>query len=67
MHLFRLLPSHDPLQTDLREEISVSAEGLARDYEDVFGNRVMRRLVEKPFGSIAIGPPRASSCSTATR
>jgi len=54
MHLFRLAPFHDRLQTVLRHEITVSVEGVWRDYEDIFGNRVRRLLVDTPFTELAI-------------
>jgi transglutaminase-like putative cysteine protease len=49
MHLFRLQPIHDTLQTLRRFELSVSAAGQAREYEDVFGNQTRRLVVESPF------------------
>jgi transglutaminase-like putative cysteine protease len=54
MHLFRLAPVHDRLQTLLRNEITVSVDGLWRDYEDVFGNRVRRLLIDSPFTELTI-------------
>ncbi len=54
MHLFRLTPIHDRLQTVLGYEIHVSVDGVARDYEDVFGNRVRRLMVDTPFTELII-------------
>ena len=54
MHVFRLTPVHDRLQTLLSNEITVSVDGLWRDYEDVFGNRVRRLLLDTPFTEMTI-------------
>ena len=54
MHLFRLTPIHDALQHVLNQRLTVSVDGLSRDYEDVFGNRVRRLVVEKPFSEMVI-------------
>jgi transglutaminase-like putative cysteine protease/predicted glutamine amidotransferase len=54
MHVFRLAPAHDRLQTVHRHEMSVSVDGSWRDYEDVFGNRVRRFLVDSPFTELAV-------------
>jgi transglutaminase-like putative cysteine protease/predicted glutamine amidotransferase len=54
MHLFRLSPVHDRLQTVLRHELAVSVEGAWRDYEDIFGNRVRRLLIDTPYTELAI-------------
>lgn len=54
MHLFRLQPMHDQLQTLRRCEITCSVPGQSRDYEDLFGNRLRRLLVETPFTELVI-------------
>jgi transglutaminase-like putative cysteine protease/predicted glutamine amidotransferase len=54
MHLFRLAPIHDRLQNVQRHEIAISVDGAWRDYDDVFGNRVRRLLVDTPFSELAI-------------
>jgi transglutaminase-like putative cysteine protease/predicted glutamine amidotransferase len=54
MHLFRLAPMHDRLQSVLRHDISISVDGIWRDYDDVFGNRVRRLLVDTPFTELVI-------------
>ncbi|MEO8548924.1 MAG: class II glutamine amidotransferase [Kofleriaceae bacterium] len=54
LHVLRLTPFHDRLQTVKSHELSVSVNGQARDYEDVFGNRVRRLNVESPFSELVI-------------
>jgi transglutaminase-like putative cysteine protease/predicted glutamine amidotransferase len=54
MHILRLAPMHDRLQTVRAHELTVSVQGQARDYEDVFGNRVHRLELETPFDEIVI-------------
>ena len=54
MHLFRLTPVHDRLQSVLSHSISVSVDGAWRDYEDVFGNLVRRLLIDSPYTELAI-------------
>jgi transglutaminase-like putative cysteine protease len=54
MHLFRVTPVHDRLQSLLRHEVKISVDGSWRDYDDVFGNRVRRLLVDAPFTELAI-------------
>lgn len=53
-HLLRLVPSHDRLQSVLSNEIWVTAAGKARDYDDVFGNRVRRLEIDTPFKELVI-------------
>ncbi|HEX7625209.1 MAG TPA: class II glutamine amidotransferase, partial [Anaeromyxobacteraceae bacterium] len=53
-HLFRLQPIHDRLQTVRRSELAISVEGLARDYEDMFGNQTRRYVIESPFTELTI-------------
>jgi transglutaminase-like putative cysteine protease/predicted glutamine amidotransferase len=53
-HLLRLTPAHDRLQTLLTSELTVSVEGQQRDYDDVFGNRVRRMLLDTPFKDLII-------------
>ena len=53
-HLMRLFPMHDRLQTLLSNELTVSVEGQTREYEDVFGNRVRRMLLETPYTELSI-------------
>jgi transglutaminase-like putative cysteine protease/predicted glutamine amidotransferase len=54
MHVLRLTPTHDRLQNVISNELVVSVEGQARDYEDVFGNRVRRLVLDTPFQELAI-------------
>jgi transglutaminase-like putative cysteine protease/predicted glutamine amidotransferase len=53
-HTLRLTPSHDRLQRVLSHQLSVSVPHVARDYEDVFGNRARRVHVESPFTEMVI-------------
>jgi transglutaminase-like putative cysteine protease/predicted glutamine amidotransferase len=53
-HVLRLLPFHDRLQTVLANEVKLSVPGKATDYDDVFGNRVRRVLLETSFRELAI-------------
>jgi transglutaminase-like putative cysteine protease/predicted glutamine amidotransferase len=54
MHLFRLQPIHDQLQTLLQSNLSISVEGSWRSYEDVFGNPTRRLVVERPFHEMVV-------------
>jgi transglutaminase-like putative cysteine protease/predicted glutamine amidotransferase len=54
MHVFRLTPVHDRLQSVLSHQISVSVDGAWRDYEDVFGNAVRRLLIDTTYTELAI-------------
>ena len=54
MHVLRLTPMHDRLQTVLSNEIDFSVQGHVREYEDVFGNRIRRVRVDTPFTQMAI-------------
>jgi transglutaminase-like putative cysteine protease len=53
-HVFRLRPVHDAAQTLHAHALEVSVDGQAADYEDVFGNRVRKLLIEEPFTELAI-------------
>ena len=54
MHVLRLIPTHDRLQTLLSNDISFSVEGQHREYDDVFGNHVRRVRVDRPFSELVI-------------
>jgi len=54
MHVFRLQPVHDQLQTLLSSSLQVSVAGSARQYEDVFGNRMHRLVVESAFDEMVV-------------
>ena len=53
-HLLRLVPSHDRLQTLLDSHLTVSVQHRFRDFEDVFGNRVRRVVVDTPYRELSI-------------
>lgn len=58
-HLLRLFPAYDRLQRVLGHELTVSIDGrpvagAQRDFEDVFGNRARRVLIETPYRELAI-------------
>ncbi|MGO8997918.1 MAG: class II glutamine amidotransferase [Polyangiaceae bacterium] len=58
-HLLRLLPIHDRLQT-LREHSlvikhdGVEIEGKQIEFDDVFGNRARRVVIERPFRELSV-------------
>jgi transglutaminase-like putative cysteine protease/predicted glutamine amidotransferase len=54
MHLLRVTPAHDRLQSVRRHQIAVSVDGAWRDYEDVFGNQVRRLLIDVPFTELVV-------------
>jgi transglutaminase-like putative cysteine protease/predicted glutamine amidotransferase len=54
MHLFRVTPVHDRLQTVLKHDVAISVDGAWRDYDDVFGNRVRRLFIDTPFTELSI-------------
>jgi transglutaminase-like putative cysteine protease len=54
MHLFRLKPVNDQLQSLRTFDLRISVPGDARDYEDVFGNQTHRLLVETPFHELVV-------------
>ncbi|HTP25892.1 MAG TPA: transglutaminase family protein, partial [Anaeromyxobacteraceae bacterium] len=54
MHLFRLTPIHDRLQNLLSSSVTVSVDGIWADFDDIFGNRVRRLLVDTPFTEMII-------------
>jgi transglutaminase-like putative cysteine protease/predicted glutamine amidotransferase len=53
-HLLRLTPRFGPRQEMLSHEITVSVPGQIREFEDVFGNRVRRILLETPWSELVI-------------
>jgi transglutaminase-like putative cysteine protease/predicted glutamine amidotransferase len=53
-HLLRLAPVHDRLQSLLDLELNVSVQGRSLDFDDVFGNRVRRLVVDTPYRELAI-------------
>ena len=54
IHLLRLTPHHDRLQSVLEHQVSVNVDHEAREYEDVFGNRCRRFQVTSPFTEMVI-------------
>lgn len=53
-HLLRFEPVTDRLQRLARHELRVSVEGKWRDYNDVFGNRARRLVLDTPFEELVI-------------
>lgn len=55
LHVLRLVPVHDRMQSLLSSELTVSVPSAqSRDYEDVFGNRVRRIAIDTPFDEMVI-------------
>lgn len=53
-HHFRLEPIQDRLQRVASYQLDISAKGQARDYTDVFGNRVRQVAIETPYDELVI-------------
>jgi transglutaminase-like putative cysteine protease/predicted glutamine amidotransferase len=59
-HNLRLAPMHDHLQRVLRHNVQITVDGerlttvQGREYEDVFGNRAQRLLIERPYSELTI-------------
>jgi transglutaminase-like putative cysteine protease/predicted glutamine amidotransferase len=53
-HVLRLFPFHDRTQSVLSNEITLSVPAKISDYDDVFGNRVRRALIEAPYSELTI-------------
>jgi transglutaminase-like putative cysteine protease len=53
-HLLRLFPIHDRLQQLLACDLSISVEGRAHDFDDVFGNRARRVVLDTPYRELTI-------------
>jgi transglutaminase-like putative cysteine protease len=53
-HIFRLRPVHDEHQELVDHELHISAKGLRRDYEDVFGNQATSAELESPYSELRI-------------
>lgn len=53
-HIYRLRPVHDEHQELIDHELSISAKGLRRDYEDVFGNQATSVEIETPYPELRI-------------
>ena len=48
-HKLRLTPLHDRMQSLLSHEVTMSSGVMQSEYDDVFGNRVRKVLVETPY------------------
>ncbi|MCB9647944.1 MAG: transglutaminase family protein [Deltaproteobacteria bacterium] len=53
-HLFRLKPVHDRWQDLLHHELTLSVDGVLRDFEDVFGNLAARIEVTEPYTELKL-------------
>jgi transglutaminase-like putative cysteine protease/predicted glutamine amidotransferase len=53
-HLFRLFPMNDRLQTVLESEVAVSVDGRTHDFDDVFGNRARRVVIDTPYRELTV-------------
>jgi transglutaminase-like putative cysteine protease/predicted glutamine amidotransferase len=53
-HLFRLFPRHDLLQRVVSCEVSGSVGAEQHEFEDVFGNRARRVIIEHPYRELVI-------------
>ncbi len=53
-HLLRVTPVEDRLQKLLSYSLTISVPGQTKDYDDVFGNRARRFLVDTPFTELVI-------------
>ncbi|MDI1444820.1 class II glutamine amidotransferase [Polyangium sp. 6x1] len=53
-HLLRLTPIHDRLQTLHGSTITLSVDGKQRDYDDVFGNRARKIVIEQSYTELVI-------------
>ncbi|HTQ47091.1 MAG TPA: class II glutamine amidotransferase [Polyangiaceae bacterium] len=53
-HLMRLFPMHDRLQRLVHAEVESSVEGRSHDFDDVFGNRARRLVIETPYRELTI-------------
>lgn len=53
-HLLRLTPIEDSLQRVTQHSLTISVDGRRHAFEDVFGNRCHRLLVETPFTEMRI-------------
>ncbi len=53
-HVLRLFPFHDRSQTVLENRVTLSVDGKSAEYDDVFGNRVRRVLLDAPYTELCI-------------
>ena len=54
VHLLRLTPCHDRLQTLHDSSITMSVDGKKREYDDVFGNRVRKVVLDTSFTELIV-------------
>lgn len=54
VHNYRLRPVHDPRQEVLAHDLTISAEDLHRDFEDVFGNATTHTEVESAYTELRV-------------
>jgi transglutaminase-like putative cysteine protease/predicted glutamine amidotransferase len=54
VHLLRLTPIHDRLQTLHDSSITLSVDGKMREYDDVFGNRVRKVALDTSFTELVV-------------
>jgi transglutaminase-like putative cysteine protease/predicted glutamine amidotransferase len=53
-HLLRLEPVHDRVQRVTSYDLRISVDGRRSEYDDVFGNRACRLLIDTPFTELTI-------------
>ena len=53
-HLLKLTPAHDHVQRLISHGIELSVEGRSRDFDDVFGSRARRVLIDRPYTELSI-------------
>ena len=53
-HLLRLFPMHDRGQRLAECNVSLSVEGRSHDFDDVFGNRARRVVLDTPYRELTI-------------
>ncbi len=53
-HTIRLTPVDDRMQHLLEHDVKVSVQGQVKDYDDVFGNRSRRLVIDSPFTELVL-------------
>jgi transglutaminase-like putative cysteine protease/predicted glutamine amidotransferase len=53
-HVIRLSPVDDRLQHVLEHDVTISVQGQIKDYDDVFGNRTRRLVIDSPFTELVL-------------
>jgi transglutaminase-like putative cysteine protease/predicted glutamine amidotransferase len=54
VHMLRLTPMHDRLQTLHESSLTLSVNGKMQDYDDVFGNRVRKVALDTSFTELIV-------------